>query len=177
MAARSKVVKYKNAHNEYRQPYVYGNTVRQPEVLPKRRNAVKQKEPVRVSAQVRRNRNRATAMNKAYVSFLITAAVCVVIAFMFYLKLQTGVIKKAETITMMQRELEDITEQNNTNYHAVYENIDLQKIKTKAIDEMGMVYAADGNVIEYECPAECLVKQYSGIPEDGILARSKHVAD
>ncbi len=177
MATSSKVVRYKNTHNEYRQPYIYGNTVCQPEVLPKRRNVAQQRKPVRVSARVRRNRNRATAMNKTYVSFLITAAVCVVVAFTFYLKLQTDVIKKAETVTAMQRELENITEQNNTDYHAVYENVDLQKIRDKAINEMGMVYASDGNVIEYEGPAQSLVKQYSTIPEDGILAKSKHVVD
>lgn len=177
MAQGNKVVRYKNTHNGSRPLYVYGNTVRQPEILPKRRKVAQPKRPVRVSAQVRKNRNRATAMNKAYVSFLITAAVCVVVAFMLYLKLQADVVNGAETITSMQRELENITEKNNTDYHEVYEHVDLQKIKAKAVDEMGMVYASEGNVIEYDCPAGSFVKQYSDIPEDGILAKSKRVAD
>lgn len=158
--------------------YVYGNTVRQPELLPKRKKVAQQhRRPAKISAQVRKNRNRATAMNKAYVSFLIFAAVCVVIAFMFYLKLQADVINGAETITAMQRELETITEKNNTDYHEVYEQVDLHAIKTKAMTELGMVYASEGHVEKYECPVGSFIKQYNDIPEDGVLAQSRHTVD
>ncbi len=177
MAQSNKIVRYNNTYNEYRTPYVYGNTVRQPEVLPKRKKVAQPKKTVRVSAQVRKNRNRATAMNKAYVSFLIIAAVCVVTAFMFYLKLQADVVNGAETVTAMQRELENITEKNNTDYHEVYENVDLQKIKTKAVEKLGMVYASEGHVEMYDCPTGGFVKQYNAIPEDGVLAQSRRVVD
>ncbi len=177
MAQSNKIVRYKNTHHDYRSSYVYGNTVRQPEVLPKRKKVAQPRRRVKVSAQVRRNRNRATAMNRAYVLFLIFASVCVVTAFMFYLKLQADVVNGAETITKMQRELETITEKNNTDYHEIYEQVDLQKIKTKAVEKLGMVYTSEGHVEEYDCPAGSFVKQYNAIPEDGVLAQSKRVAD
>ena len=47
---------------------------------------------------------------------------------------------------------------------------------TKAMNELGMVYAANGNVVEYDSPTSDYVKQYNEIPSDGILAKSKDVS-
>ena len=41
-----------------------------------------------------------------------------------------------------------------------------------AMNELGMVYATSDQVIEYESPSGDYVKQYEGIPEDGVLAQS-----
>ena len=40
-----------------------------------------------------------------------------------------------------------------------------------------MVYAAQGNVVEYESPTSDYVKQYNDIPSDGVLAKSRDVSD
>ena len=44
------------------------------------------------------------------------------------------------------------------------------------MNELGMVYAANGNVVEYDSPTSDYVKQYNEIPSDGILAKSKDVS-
>ena len=55
--------------------------------------------------------------------------------------------------------------------------MNLKEIKDRAMNDMGMVYASEGTVIEYDSPTGSYVKQYSDIPEDGILAQSKDVSE
>lgn len=86
-------------------------------------------------------------------------------------------VSRSENISALQEELADLTEQNDTAYNAAADSVNLEKIRDKAMNEMGMVYASQGNVIEYESPTSDYVKQYSDIPSDGVLARSKDVTD
>ena len=109
--------------------------------------------------------------------FLAAAAVCAVILCMMYLKLQSDVMNHSKNITALQSELADLTEANDTAYNAAVDSVNLQEIKDKAMNEMGMVYASEGTVIEYDSPTGSYVKQYSNIPEDGILAQSKDVSE
>ncbi|MGC4019383.1 MAG: hypothetical protein QM793_09285 [Muricomes sp.] len=180
MAARRRVSssrQSRNINSSYRQEYVYGNTVRQPEILPKKKVQEEHKRPVRTSRQVRKNRRRALNMSPAYVAFQVIAAVCAVMICVSYLRLQSDTVSNAETVSALQEELATLTEQNDTAYQAATDSVNLEEIRNKAMNDMGMVYAAYGNVIEYECPAGDYVKQYNDIPSDGVLAKSRNAAD
>ena len=78
--------------------------------------------------------------------------------------------------TALQKELSNLTEANDTAYNAAADSVNLQEIRDKAMNELGMVYAANGNVVEYDSPTSDYVKQYNEIPSDGILAKSKDVS-
>ena len=54
--------------------------------------------------------------------------------------------------------------------------MDIETVRSRAMGEMGMVYEAQGTVVEYERPAGDYVKQYSDIPENGVLAKSSDVS-
>ena len=151
--------------------YVYGSAVPKQETLPRR--TAKEK-PVwkQTSSQVKKNRNRALGINSAYAVFLSVAAVLAVFICVFFLRLQSDIVNQAETITALQEELNMLTEENDTAYQAAEDSVDLEEVRRKAVNELGMVYAAQGSVVEYESPAEDYVKQYSEIPENGILAKS-----
>ena len=157
--------------------YVYGNAVRKAEAVPVRRREIQPAQPKRTSSQVRKNRNRAMSINPAYAVFLAAAAVCAVMLCMLYLKLQSDVMNRSENVTALQQELADLTEANDTAYNAAADSVNLKEIKDRAMDEMGMVYASEGTVIEYDSPTGSYVKQYSDIPKDGILAQSKDVSE
>lgn len=157
--------------------YVYGNAVRQAEAVPVRRTKQQPVQPRKTSSQVRRNRNRAMRISPAYAVFLAAAAVCAVLVCVMYLKLQSDVMNRSKNVTALQEELADLTEANDTAYNAAADSVNLKEIKDRAMNEMGMVYASEGNVIEYESPTGSYVKQYSSIPEDGILAKSKDVSE
>ncbi len=157
--------------------YVYGNAVRRAEAVPARNPQSRPLQPKRTSRQVRKNRNRAMSISPAYAVFLTAAAVCAVMLCMMYLKLQSDVMNHSKNVTALQSELADLTEANDTAYNAAVDSVNLQEIKDKAMNEMGMVYASEGTVIEYDSPTGSYVKQYSDIPEDGILAQSKDVSE
>lgn len=86
-------------------------------------------------------------------------------------------VSRSENISALQEELADLTEENDTAYNAAEDSVNLEEIRDKAMNEMGMVYASQGNVIEYKSPTSDYVKQYSDIPSDGVLAKSKDVTD
>ncbi len=157
---------------DQRQFYVYGNTVRQADPAPVRRQKARPAQPKRTSRQVVRNRNRAMSISPAYAVFLTIAAVCAVLICVLYLNLQSDVVSRSEHVTALQEELANLTEANDTKYNAAADSVNLETVRDKAMNEMGMVYASEGTVIEYDSPAGDYVKQYSEIPENGVLAQS-----
>ena len=179
-AARRNTGSYRRdgyADGSQRAFYVYGNTVRQAEVLPKEQPARRTRRHTRTSSQVKKNRNRAMSMNPAYVGFLAVAAFCAVFVCMMYLRLQSDIVSRSENITALQQELSDLTEANDTAYNAATDSVNLNDVRSKAMNELGMVYEAQGTVIEYDSPTSDYVKQYSDIPKDGVLAKSRSVTE
>lgn len=174
MAARRQSIRSRqqNIADRNRQMYVYGNTVRQPEIQPERRGKERPRQPKRTSSQVRKNRKRALFMSPFYVSFLAVAAICAVFVCVQYLQMQSDLRLHADNISAMQKELAELDEMNTTAYNAAVDSRNIEEIRSKAINEMGMVYASQGRVIEYESPTSDYVKQYEQIPEDGVLAQS-----
>lgn len=160
-----------------RQFYVYGNAVRQAEPVPERMPRPQQEEPKRASRQVVKNRNRAMSISPAYAVFLAVAAVCAVLICVLYLNLQADVRSRSEHVTAMQEELADLTEANDTAYNAATDSVNLETVRQKAMNEMGMVYASEGTVVEYDSPAGEYVKQYNDIPESGVLAKSSSISE
>lgn len=176
MAARRQTARRRQQHSETRnrQEYVYGNAVREPEAVPRRQREIQEPErQKRTSKQVRKNRNRALHMNPAYVTFLAVSVCMAVFICIQYLQLQSEIRNRSENITSMQKELAALTEENDTAYNVALDAVNIEDIRNKAMNEMGMVYASDGQVVEYESPSSNSVKQYEEIPADGILAQSK----
>lgn len=157
--------------------YVYGNAVRQAEVQPRRRTQQRPAAPKRASRQVLRNRNRAMSISPAYAVFLVAAAICAVFLCVMYLRLQADVVNRSENITALQEQLAELTEANDTAYNAAADSLNLEEVKDRAMNEMGMVYESQGTVIEYDSPSGSYVKQYDDIPEDGVLAKSRDVSE
>lgn len=173
---------YNNRRSGYRgngqgQFYVYGSTVRQMQAAPERApQKARPAEPKRTSRQVARNRNRAMSISPAYAVFLAAAAICAVFVCVMYLNLQSSVVSRSENVTAMQEELAELMEDNNTRYNAAADSVNIETVKDRAMNEMGMVYASQGTVVEYDRPSGDYVKQYSDIPENGVLAKSSDVS-
>ena len=159
------------------QPYVQGNTVRQAEVLPE---YPQEREPLRrkkISRQRMRNRRKAMHMNSGYMVFLSLAAIVGLMVCIQFLQLRAEVTQRSAHITSMQKELSTLHEQNTTRYNAIMDAVNLEEIKTRAINELGMVYAEEGQIIEYDNPSNDYVKQYQAIPESGVLAANEKVSE
>lgn len=167
---------YRQSTSDVRQMYVYGNTVTKPDYEP-RRHEVEQPRPKRTSRQVRKNRKQALHMNKAYVVFLAVAAIAMLIVCVNYIQLRSTIISRSANITALQEELASLKEENNTKYNVVMDSVNLDDIRTTALEDLGMVYANKDQIMEYDDPTGGYVKQYEEIPEDGVIASSKDVQE
>ncbi len=163
--------------NNSSQFYVYGNAVRQAEPLPKRMTEAQPKQRRQMSRQVAKNRHRAMSISPAYAVFLAAAAVCAVLVCMVYLSLQSEVVSRSEKVTAMQEQLADLTEANDTAYNAAADSVNLVTVRDRAMNELGMVPESEGAVVEYDRPTGEYVKQYSDIPESGVLAKSGNASE
>ena len=151
-------------------PYVYGNVA--VEVEPGYHEQSPEKPKKKVSKQVLKNRKQALHMNSAYVIFLTVAAVMAVIVCVNYVKLQSRITDRSKNITAMQKELANLKEENNAKFNAVMDSVNLDEIRDRAQNQLGMVYASPEQIVEYDNPATDYVKQFEEIPDDGVLAQS-----
>lgn len=156
--------------------YVYGNTVTKTSSEPGVHEKSPKRPRKRASRQVRKNRRQALYMNSAYVIFLAVAALMALIVCVNYVQLQSRITSRSKNITAMQEELANLREENNTKYNAVMDSVNLDEIRDKAQNELGMVYASPEQIVEYDNPATDYVKQYEDIPENGVLAQSDNSA-
>ena len=101
----------------------------------------------------------------------IPAAAVAVIICVGYLCLQAEIVNRSERVASLQEELADLNEQNTTAYNAAESSVNLEAVWERATGEMGMVYAAEGNLVEYESPEEDSVVQFGDIPANGIVVQ------
>ena len=146
--------------------YVHGNVVRQ-ETAP-----VQERTQTRSPRHSRGRRHKVLHMNRGYVAFLAVAAVVALFVCVQYLQLQTEITKNSQYITSLQREIANVKEENTTKDNEIMNSMNLEEIREKAINDLGMVSAKPEQVIEYQSPEEESVKQYSGIPDSGVVASS-----
>lgn len=166
--------------------YVYGNTARKEssnnsayqasyrENTVRKNTAVPQQTPERPLKQPnhrkKMNQKKALHMNRGYVMFLAVAAMIALFGCVQYLKLQVEVSDRSSNVTSLQQELENKKEINNTMYNSIIDSVDLEEIRDRAMNELGMVYAKEGQIVTYKDPMSNSVTQYSSIPESGIIA-------
>ena len=150
--------------------YVQGSVVRKDNAVVQ--SPARQKE---VSQRVRANRSKAMHMSKGYVAFLAIAAIVVLLVCMQYLQLQSEISSRASNITALQQELADAKEANTTRYNVIMNSMNLEQIRDIAINEFGMVYAEEDQIIKYQRPNGSAVTQFAGIPDSGIIASSDEV--
>lgn len=153
--------------------YIYGNTVRQAEVMPQRQEEPrKEHKKKKLDRQILKNRRKAMRMNPAYVMFLSIAAVAALVVCVWYLQVRVELTSRTEHITELQQELADAKEENTTRYNVVMDSVNLEEVRDRAINDLGMGYATSDQIIEYQNPVNDYVKQYESIPKSGVLGQT-----
>ena len=153
--------------------YIYGNSVRQAEVMPQRQEEPrKEHKKKKLDRQILKNRRKAMRMNPAYVMFLSIAAVAALVVCVCYLQVSAELTSRTEHITELQQELADAKEENTTRYNVVMDSVNLEEVRDRAINDLGMGYATSDQIIEYQNPVNDYVKQYESIPKSGVLGQT-----
>ncbi len=150
-----------NRPTEYqRRTYVEGNTVRKIDTVRELQ------QPVRKTNQnVRRNQEKSRYMNLPYVLFLSVAMVITGIMLIGYLQTQANLTVSIERVAAAESRLNDMRLSNDEQLERINASIDMEEIKRIAIEELGMTYAKEGQVVTISGEGSDYVRQLVEMPQ------------
>lgn len=108
---------------------------------------------------------KAAPMNMGYIAVAAVAFVIVCCVLMSYIKLQSDITNHITSISKLESQLNEMRLANDETYTKIMSSVDLEEIKRIAVNELGMKYAKEGQVIEYTGEGNDYVRQYSDIPK------------
>lgn len=158
-AGQRRQTSYQRANS--RNDYVVGNTARQLDV----KRAIQEKPKKRLSHAARKNRDKARHMNPGYVFFLIGALVLAGFVLIGYIRLQSDITNSIKNIAKLESQLNTLKLENDEEYSRVQSAVDLEEIKRIAIEELGMTYAQEGQIVEFTAEGNDYVRQVADIPQ------------
>ena len=149
----------RNSALRYTDEVIEGNTVRKVSAVPQIRESELRR------TQIEAVRERSLSMNLRYVLFLTVAAVAVVTICVYFLKLQATSTQLQKKTVSLQTTLKDLKIENDIVYNEIISGIDLEYVREKAIEELGMSYPAQSQITYYDAASSDYVKQYEEIPD------------
>lgn len=159
-AERNRQTAYRsNTYHRTNSAYVQGNTVRKLSPVPVRPQPVR-----KVSHATRKNRDRALYMNISYVMVLLSAMIAAGVILTSYLTLQSDITNSIKHISSLESELNDMRLKNDEDYSRINSNVNLEEVRRIAIQELGMQYAAEGQIIAFNGDGSDYVRQTGEIP-------------
>ena len=73
--------------------------------------------------------------------------------------------QKMKNVAVLQSQIEDLQSDNNARYKEITNSVDLNYIKDVAMNQLGMTYASEEQVVYYSVENNNYMDQYSDIPE------------
>lgn len=138
--------------------YVYGNTARALRPV-----GYDDSEEIRISNRARRNRDRHKHMNFGYVAFLTFAIAVTGFGCLQYLQLQSYLTNSVKNISQLEIRLNELKAENDDTESRIKGAVGLEEIKKRAMEELGMQYATEEQIIKYESDDTDYVRQYIDI--------------
>lgn len=154
-------------------PYkVDGNTVRRVVAEPDYRRQQRERQDKEERENLRRrrraaarNREKELRMSKSYVVFLTMAVTVFGVFCGTYIKLQSDVTARMKAIARLESQITDLKADNDEAYKRINTTIDLDGIRNTAINELGMFYATEDQIVYYSVDRNDYMNQYTEIPQ------------
>ena len=156
---------------------VEGNTVRQYEIprryeqpsreelLREERRRRKREQLERRSRSAAESRSKAMVMSSAYMIFLLGSILAVAVSCYLMISARTAVTNAMNQVTTMESRITDLRAENDARYKEVTTSVDLDSVKDIAINEYGMTYADEDQIVYYSIEKSNYMDQYSNIPQ------------
>ncbi len=122
--------------------YIEGNTVRKIDTVREMQQPVR-----RENRAVRKNRDRALYMNLPYVLFLTMALMITGVMLIGYLQAQANLTVSIKRVATLESQLNDLRLANDEQLERINSSLDMEEVKRIAVEELGMTYAKEGQVI------------------------------
>lgn len=154
------------------QAYVDGNTVRKLQSMPERieretreRERRETEENRRARYAARRNRERAKQMSAGYLVFLTLAVILTVGVCICYIQLQAEINNRMNNIAALDSQILELQIENDAALKRIETSVNLDEIKETAMNEMGMVYPTQEQLVYFTVDTDDYMNQYQDIPE------------
>lgn len=145
----------------YRTGQVQGNVARQLYEVPERHE--RRQGPVEVPH--RRRKTEKNTLSIPYCIFLSMACVLTLVFGAYYLQEQALSTSSQKKIASLEGTLAELKKENADELNRIETSVNLEEIRDIAINELGMVYATQENVVLYDNINENYVSQYEEVPE------------
>ena len=122
--------------------YIEGNTVRKIDTVREMQQPIR-----RENRAVRKNRDRALYMNLPYVMFLSMALLVTGVMLIGYLQAQSNLTVSVKRVATLESQLNDMKLANDEQLERINSALDMEEVKRIAVEELGMTYAKEGQVI------------------------------
>ena len=153
---RRERIQARNSRKQMKSAYAYGNVVRKADVKPVRKKGVRVVE----GGNIRRAPKNNTGITAGYVFFL-AVMLCVVGGFCFYyINITASITNDLKTIAKLEAQYTSLKAENDDYENRINGAIDLEAIKKKAMNDLGMQYANDDQIVKYESDDTDYVRQY-----------------
>ena len=105
-------------------------------------------------------------MSLGYLLFLTLAMALMVVTLAGYINLQSQIKNSVKNIAALESQLNNLKQDNDEAYNRANGNVDLDEVKRIAIQEYGMTYASEGQIVTYsDGGGNDYVRQVAPIPE------------
>ena len=112
---------------------------------------------IRIAA--RRSREQVMHMNRRYAVFMAFLVVAMTLALIGYIKLMSDISATNKRIASLESQLTELRSSNNEVYNELTGNVDLEEIRRIALDEFGMKYADQDQIVVYSDSQKDSVRQ------------------
>ncbi len=110
-----------------------------------------------------RSKARAAKKKKLLRIWICIGVAAVVGISILHLASRGEVAKRTNEINRLRQELTEITEKNDAFEAEINNSIDYDAIRDTALNDYGMIYPADGQIITYDNGEEGYIKQYKDL--------------
>lgn len=144
--------------------YADGNAARR---LPAPTRAKTHSTKRKVSQKAQKNRERALGMSWGFLFFLAVVCIAILVTGVQFLQMKSEVTAKTKAVANLEAELSSLKADNDAYYSQVMASVDLDDIKQKAIEKLGMKYPSDKQIMTYKTERSSYVRQYQDIDDTG----------
>lgn len=128
-----------------RNEYIYGNTVTKPDV----RRQFEEPRKKTLSNSARKNREKAKYMSFGYIVFLLIAFSVAAVVLIGYVRLNADITTLNQEIARQEKVLNTMRMENTEALSRIDSSIDIEEVKRVAIQELGMTYPKEGQIVSY----------------------------
>lgn len=147
--------------------YVQGSAVRQPEMVPnpqrKKQQHAEEERRYRHHLAVEKERQREFSLS--YMVGFVAVVGLSLFVLGDYIKEEATLYKQSRQIQLLQNTRDNLMVENDAAEARLEDNVDLAEIEQIAVEQYGMIYPEQSQIIEFENTEGDYIRQYENIPD------------